>query len=154
GNKLPIHGLTNELKGAGCSREAEGPAADNIEAGKISARCRPRGCVKDSSIDTHERSFCCRNLQSAAVRNRSLRIWSSHRPSRYAGAFAPAVQVGYMVPFAGGDWLGGLKFTYKYANIDSKENMIIPQTASGTILVGPQAPSTGPYHRVCRVGAS
>ena len=45
-----------------------------------------------------------------------------------------------MVPFPG-DWLAGLKFTYKYANIDSKENVSIPQTGTVTILVA--APMTG-----------
>jgi opacity protein-like surface antigen len=64
--------------------------------------------------------------------------------NRNKSGFAPDVQVGYMLPFPGGDWLAGLKFTYKYANVDSKENVIIPQTGTGTILVGPQAPSTGP----------
>jgi opacity protein-like surface antigen len=64
--------------------------------------------------------------------------------NRNKSGFAPDVQGGYMVPFPGGDWLAGLKFTYKYANVDSKENVIIPQTGTGTILVGPQAPSTGP----------
>jgi hypothetical protein len=62
--------------------------------------------------------------------------------NRNKSAFAPDVQLGYMVPFAN-DWLAGLKFAYKYANVDSKENVIIPQTGTGTILVGPQAPSTG-----------
>jgi opacity protein-like surface antigen len=64
--------------------------------------------------------------------------------NRNKSGFAPDVQLGYMHPFAGGDWLAGLKFNYKYANIDSKENVIIPQTGTGTILVGPQAPTTGP----------
>src|SRR5215469_9737037 len=45
---------------------------------------------------------------------------------RNKSGFAPDVQLGYMHQFAGG-WLGGLKFTYKYANIDSKENVSIPQ---------------------------
>jgi opacity protein-like surface antigen len=64
--------------------------------------------------------------------------------NRNKSGFAPDVQVGYMVPFPGGDWLAGLKFTYKYANIDSNENVSIPQTGTGTILVGPQSPATGP----------
>jgi opacity protein-like surface antigen len=42
-----------------------------------------------------------------------------------------------MVPFAGGNWLAGVKFTYKYGDIDSKENVTIPQTGTGTILVPP-----------------
>jgi outer membrane immunogenic protein len=62
--------------------------------------------------------------------------------NRNKSGFAPDVQLGYMVPFAGRDWLAGLKFTYKYANIDSKENVTIPQTGTGTILVGP--PATAP----------
>jgi opacity protein-like surface antigen len=64
--------------------------------------------------------------------------------NRNKSGFAPDVQVGYMVPILGGDWLAGIKFTYKYANLDSKENVRIPQTGTGTILVGPQAPATGP----------
>ena len=32
--------------------------------------------------------------------------------NRNKSGFAPDVQLGYMVPFAGGDWLAGLKFTY------------------------------------------
>jgi opacity protein-like surface antigen len=58
--------------------------------------------------------------------------------------FAPDAQLGYMAPFANGDWLAGLKFTYKYANIDSTEIVTIPQTGTGTRLAGPGAPSTGP----------
>jgi outer membrane immunogenic protein len=57
--------------------------------------------------------------------------------NRNKSGFAPDVQLGYMVPFAGGNWLAGLKFTYKYANIDSNENVNIPQTGTGTILVPP-----------------
>jgi opacity protein-like surface antigen len=49
-----------------------------------------------------------------------------------------------MVPYFGSTWLAGLKFIYKYANVDSKENVIIPQTGTGTTFVGPQAPSTAP----------
>ena len=67
--------------------------------------------------------------------------------NRNKSGFAPDVQVGYMVPFAGGDWLAGLKVTYKYANIDSKENVTIPQTGTGTFLSGPltgvSSPITG-----------
>ena len=62
---------------------------------------------------------------------------------RNKSGFAPDVQVGYAVPFAGGDWLAGLKFTYKYANADSKENVSIPQTGTGVLLV-PPPPITGP----------
>ena len=50
--------------------------------------------------------------------------------------FAPDVQLGYIVPFADGAWQAGLKFTYKYANIDSKENVSIPQAGSFTIVGG------------------
>ena len=53
--------------------------------------------------------------------------------NRNKSGFAPDVQLGYTVPFAGGDWLAGLKFSYKYANIDSKENVSIPQKGTGTI---------------------
>ena len=50
-----------------------------------------------------------------------------------------------MLPFAGGDWLAGLKFTYKYANIDSQENVNIPRVGTGTILGPPRTniPLTG-----------
>ena len=58
---------------------------------------------------------------------------------RNKSGFAPDGQLGYFVPFAGGDWLAGLKFTYKYANIDSKQNVNIPQNGTGTILRGPGA---------------
>jgi opacity protein-like surface antigen len=63
--------------------------------------------------------------------------------NRNKSGFAPDVQLGYMLPFSGGDWLAGLKFTYKYANIDSKENVSIPQNGTGTRLV-PPPPVTGP----------
>jgi opacity protein-like surface antigen len=64
--------------------------------------------------------------------------------NRNKSGFAPDVQVGYMVPVPGGDWLARLKFSYKYANIHSNEDVSIPQTGTGTRLVGPQAPATGP----------
>src|SRR5215212_5916709 len=57
--------------------------------------------------------------------------------NRNKSGFAPDVQLGYIFPFAGGDWLAGLKFNYKYANIDSKENVSIPQSGTLTRLVGP-----------------
>jgi opacity protein-like surface antigen len=57
--------------------------------------------------------------------------------NRNKSGFAPDVQLGYMVPFAGGDWQAGLKFNYKYANIDSKENVSIPQAGTLTTVVGP-----------------
>ena len=50
--------------------------------------------------------------------------------------FAPDVQLGYIVPFADGAWQAGLKFTYKYANADSKENVSIPQVGSFTTVGG------------------
>ena len=63
--------------------------------------------------------------------------------NRNKSGFAPDVQLGYMHPFAGGDWLAGLKFNYKYANIDSKQNVSIPQNGIGSVLSGPQAGPTG-----------
>jgi hypothetical protein len=63
---------------------------------------------------------------------------------RNKSGFAPDIQLGYMHPFAGADWLAGLKFNYKYANIDSKQNVNIPQNGTGAVLSGPQAGLTGP----------
>jgi len=57
--------------------------------------------------------------------------------NRNKNRFAPDVQLGYMAPFAGGDWQAGLKFNYKYANIDSKENVNVPQAGTLTTVVGP-----------------
>jgi opacity protein-like surface antigen len=57
--------------------------------------------------------------------------------NRKKSGFAPDVQLGYTVPFAGGGWQAGLKFNYKYANIDSKESVSIPQTGTLTTVVGP-----------------
>ena len=57
--------------------------------------------------------------------------------NRNKSGFAPDVQLGYIVPFAGNDWLAGLKFNYKYANIDSKENVNVPQAGTLTTVVGP-----------------
>src|SRR5436853_7823478 len=70
--------------------------------------------------------------------------------NRNKSGFAPDVQLGYMVPFAGGDWLAGLKFTYKYANIDSKQNVSIPQNGTGTFLTGPLTGSTHLSPGSCR----
>ena len=56
---------------------------------------------------------------------------------RDESGFAPDFQAGYTLPFAGGAWQAGLKFTYKLANIDSKENVSIPQEGSFTTIVGP-----------------
>ena len=56
---------------------------------------------------------------------------------RDESGFAPDFQAGYTLPFAGGAWQAGLKFTYKLANIDSKENVGIPQEGSFTTIVGP-----------------
>jgi len=62
---------------------------------------------------------------------------------RNKSGFAPDVQLGYMAPFAGGDWLAGVKFTYKYANIDSKENVSIPQSGTASVGGAPPQPVTG-----------
>jgi opacity protein-like surface antigen len=62
--------------------------------------------------------------------------------NRNKSGFAPDVQLGYVVPFAGGDWQAGLKFTYKYANIVSRENVSVPQSGTLTTVVGP--PTTIP----------
>jgi hypothetical protein len=64
--------------------------------------------------------------------------------NRNKSAFAPDVQLGYMHPFAGGGWLGGFKFNYKYANIDSQQNVIIAQNGTGAILSGPHAGTVAP----------
>jgi opacity protein-like surface antigen len=56
---------------------------------------------------------------------------------RNRSGFAPDVQLGYIFPFAGHDWLAGIKFNYKYANIDSKENVNVPQAGTLTTVVGP-----------------
>lgn len=64
--------------------------------------------------------------------------------NRNESGFAPDIQLGYMRPFAGGSWLAGLKFTYKYANINSTETVNIPQAGTGTILSGPQAGTSAP----------
>jgi opacity protein-like surface antigen len=64
--------------------------------------------------------------------------------NRNKSGFAPDLQFGYIHPFAGGDWLAGLKFNYKYANIDSKQNVVIPQNGTGTVVSGPNAGLTGP----------
>jgi opacity protein-like surface antigen len=61
---------------------------------------------------------------------------------RNKSGFAPDFQLGYMHPFASGVWLAGLKFTYKYTNIDSKQNVSIPQNGTGSILSGPGAGTT------------
>jgi len=62
--------------------------------------------------------------------------------NRNKSRFAPDVQLGYMLPFANSEWQAGLKFNYKYANIDSKENVSIPQVGTLTTVVGP--PTTEP----------
>ena len=64
--------------------------------------------------------------------------------NRNKSGFAPDVQLGYTHRFAGGDWLAGIKFNYKYANINSKQNVSIPQDGTGVVLSGPQAGLTGP----------
>jgi opacity protein-like surface antigen len=60
--------------------------------------------------------------------------------NRNKSGFAPDVQLGYIIPFAGDGWQAGFKFNYKYANIDSKENVNVPQAGTLTTVVGP--PST------------
>jgi opacity protein-like surface antigen len=64
--------------------------------------------------------------------------------NRNKPGFAPDVQFGYMAPVASGGWLAGFKFTYKYANIDSKEVVSVPQNGTGAILSGPGAGTSGP----------
>ena len=64
--------------------------------------------------------------------------------NRNKTGFAPDFQFGYMTPIASGGWLGGFKFTYKYANIDSKQTVIIPQDGTGSILAGPGAVTGAP----------
>src|SRR3954464_4812654 len=56
---------------------------------------------------------------------------------RHRSGFAPDVQLGYTVPFAGGDWQAGLKFNYRYANLNSKKNVSVPQSGTLTTVVGP-----------------
>ena len=47
--------------------------------------------------------------------------------------FAPDAQLGYFHRFAGTDWLGGLKFTYKYLGATTAENNdIVPQAGAFT----------------------
>src|SRR5262245_21302958 len=62
--------------------------------------------------------------------------------NRNKSGFAPDLQLGYIVPFAGGDWQAGFKFIYKYANIVSRENVSVPQSGPLTTVVGP--PTTVP----------
>src|SRR3954453_12102914 len=50
--------------------------------------------------------------------------------SRNKSRFAPDGQLGYIVPLHGSDWLFGLKLTYKYADINSKKNVTIPQNGN------------------------
>ncbi|HET6377370.1 MAG TPA: hypothetical protein VFG05_03565 [Methylocella sp.] len=57
--------------------------------------------------------------------------------NRDESAFAPDVQLGYTVPFAGGLWQAGLKFAYKFGSIDSNESVTIPQEGSVTTTIGP-----------------
>ena len=63
--------------------------------------------------------------------------------NRNKSGFAPDVQLGYMHQFTGSDWLAGLKFSYKYANVGSKQNVSIPQNGTGAVLSGPNAGLTG-----------
>jgi hypothetical protein len=56
--------------------------------------------------------------------------------NRHRFGFAPDIQLGYIAPVGDGAWLAGIKFTYKYANNHSKQNVIIPQTGSFTTVGG------------------
>lgn len=56
---------------------------------------------------------------------------------RDESGFAPDLQAGYGVLFGGGAWQAGLKFTYKYAGIDSDESVSIPQEGSLTTTGSP-----------------
>lgn len=58
--------------------------------------------------------------------------------SRSKSSFAPDLQLGYMAPFAGGDWQAGVKFNYKYANSKSQEIVSVPQAGTLTTVVGQQ----------------
>ena len=58
--------------------------------------------------------------------------------SRNKSGFAPDIQLGYMAPFAGGDWQAGVKFNYKYANSKSQETVSVPQAGTLTTVVGQQ----------------
>jgi len=64
--------------------------------------------------------------------------------NRNKSRFAPDVQLGYIVPLHGSDWLFGLKLTYKYANVESKKNVIIPQNGNSSIVSGPLAGFAAP----------
>lgn len=64
--------------------------------------------------------------------------------NRKQSTFAPEFQLGYQTPIASGGWLAGVKFSYKFANINSKQVANIPQNGVGSILSGPQAGTTGP----------
>ena len=97
----------------------------------------------------------CRTIASGRIRHRKcIQRAGAGRPGAEGGPFfkfnrnksrfAPDVQLGYIVPLSGGDWLVGLKFTYKYANIESKKNVIIPQNGNGSIVSGPRAGFAGP----------
>jgi hypothetical protein len=46
--------------------------------------------------------------------------------NRHRFGVAPDIQLGYIAPIGDGAWLAGIKFTYKYANNNSKQNVIIP----------------------------
>src|SRR5256714_13257754 len=65
--------------------------------------------------------------------------------NRNKSGFAPDVQFGYMHPCAGGYWLAGLKFNYKYANIDWKQNVSSTQNGTVAVLSEPQAGVAGPF---------
>jgi opacity protein-like surface antigen len=96
------------------------PAAVSI--GAISTR-RSRACPASPA--------CCSGRTWSRKDRRAVPISTSIATKR-----APDVQLGYIAPFAGGAWQVGLKFTYKYANITSKENVSVPQQGSFTTVVG------------------
>jgi len=56
--------------------------------------------------------------------------------NRHRFGVAPDIQLGYIAAVGDGAWLAGIKFTYKYANNNSKQNVIIPQTGSFTTVGG------------------
>ena len=71
---------------------------------------------------------------------------------RDGSGFAPDFQLGYVTGL-GGAWQAGLKFTYKYANLDSSDDTIsIPQSGAFTTTVG--RGRTIPFSGFVPVGSS
>jgi opacity protein-like surface antigen len=64
--------------------------------------------------------------------------------NRNKSGFSPDIQFGYTAAVTSDGWLAGFKFAYKYANIDSKQSVNIPQNGTGTILSGPAAGTSQP----------